>query len=124
MRTMRTIAAVLTLGAGCWSFSTQAQTAQEGRAAFVACTGCHSVDGSAKPTGPTLKGIVGRKAAADAGFKRYSPALRASRITWTAQELDAYLKAPTARVKGTTMMTGVPDDKRRKAIIAYLRTLK
>jgi cytochrome c len=124
MTTMRTIAVLLTTSALCWTVSAQAQTAQEGRAAFVACTGCHSVDGSAKPTGPTLKGIVGRKVAADAGFKRYSPALRASKITWTAQELDAYLKAPTVRVKGTTMMAGVPDEKRRKAIIAYLRTLK
>ena len=123
MKTMRAITAALTLGA-CWTFPAQAQTAQEGRAAFVACSGCHSVDGSAKPTGPTLRGIVGRKAAADPGFKRYSPALRASRITWTAQELDAYLKAPAARVKGTTKIIGIPDEKRRKAIVAYLRTLK
>jgi cytochrome c len=103
--------------------STQAQTAQEGRAAFVVCAGCHSVDGSVK-AGPTMKGIVGRKAAADVGFKSYSSALRNSKIVWTAAELDAYLKAPTTRVKGTTMMVGVPDAKRRKAIIAYMRTLK
>jgi cytochrome c len=103
--------------------SVQAQTAQEGRAAYVVCAGCHSVDGSTK-SGPTLKGIVGRKAAADAGFKSYSTALRNSKIVWTAAELDAYMKAPTVRVKGTTMMVGLPDEKRRKAIIAYLRTLK
>jgi cytochrome c len=101
-----------------------AQTAQEGKAAFAACVACHSVDGSVRPAGPTLKGIVGRKAAADTKYKAYSTALRNSKITWTAQELDAYLKAPTAKVKGTTMMVGVPDEKRRKAIIAYLRTLK
>jgi cytochrome c len=103
--------------------SALAQTAQEGRAAFVICAGCHSVDGSTK-SGPTLKGTFGRKAAADAGFKSYSSALRNSKIVWTAAELDAYLKAPTTRVKGTTMMVGVPDAKRRKAIIAYMRTLK
>ncbi len=101
-----------------------AQTAQEGKAAFVACTGCHSVDGSAKPTGPTLKGVVGRKAAGVAAYRNYSAPLRASNITWTAQELDAYLKAPSTRVKGTTMMIATPDAKRRKAIIAYLVTLK
>jgi cytochrome c len=123
MTRMRAIAVWLTTSTLCWSFSAQAQTAQEGRTAFVACSGCHSVDGSAK-SGPTLKGIFGRKAATDAGFRSYSTALRNSRITWTAQELDAYLKAPTVRVKGTTMVAGVPDEKRRKAIVAYLRTLK
>jgi cytochrome c len=103
----------------------QAQTAQEGKAAFAACAGCHSTDGSAKPTGPTLKGVFGAKAAtADKKYARYSTALRNSKITWTAQELDAYLKAPTLRVKGTTMAISVPDEKRRKAIVAYLRTLK
>lgn len=119
-----TIAALLTASALCSTFSAQAQTAQEGKTAFAACVACHSVDGSAKPTGPTLKGVVGRKAAADPAYKSYSQALRNSRITWTAQELDAYLKAPAARVKGTTMMVTTPDEKRRKAIIAYLRTLK
>jgi cytochrome c len=123
MTRIRRLTAFLSTSALCWTLCAQAQTAQEGRAAFAACTGCHSVDGSAKP-GPTLKGIVGRKAAADTGFNNYSTALRNSKITWTAQELNAYLKAPTTRVKGTTMIAGVPDEKRRKAIVAYLRTLK
>lgn len=109
---------------GVFSLSAHAQTAQEGKKAFVACTGCHSVDGSAKPTGPTLKGVVGRKAAGVAAYRNYSTALRSSNITWTAQELDAYLKAPSTRVKGTTMMIATPDAKRRKAIVAYLATLK
>ena len=109
---------------GALSLSAHVQTAQEGKAAFVACTGCHSVDGSAKPTGPTLKGVVGRKAAGVAAYRNYSTALRSSNITWTAQELDAYLKAPSTRVKGTTMMIATPDAKRRKAIVAYLATLK
>jgi cytochrome c len=124
MTTTRTIAVALTVAALCAAFSAQAQTAQEGKTAYVACAACHSVDGSAKATGPTLKGVVGRKAAGVAAYRGYSTALRNSRITWTAQELDAYLKAPTTRVKGTTMMVGVADAKRRKAIIAYLATLK
>jgi cytochrome c len=129
MKMMRTntalIATVVVTAAAVFgaASSAQAQTAQEGRTAFAVCAGCHSVDGSTK-AGPTMKGIVGRKAAADAGFNSYSTALRNSKIVWNAAELDAYLKAPTTRVKGTTMMVGVPDAKRRKAIIAYMRTLK
>ncbi len=129
MKMMRTntilIATVVVTAAAMFgaASSAQAQTAQEGRAAFVICASCHSVDGSTK-AGPTLKGTFGRKAAADSEFNSYSSALRNSKIVWTAAELDAYLKAPTTRVTGTTMMVGVPDAKRRKAIIAYMRTLK
>jgi cytochrome c len=94
------------------------------KGAFVMCAGCHSSDGSAKAMGPTLKGIVGRKAATDAGYKRYSKALLTSGIAWNNAELDAYLKAPNTRVKGTTMMVGVADVKKRAAIVRYLNTLK
>ena len=101
-----------------------ADSAEAGKRAFVVCSACHSVDGSAKSTGPTLKGIVGRKAAADLAYKTYSKALQASAITWSTAELDAYLKAPGQRVKGTTMMVNAGDPKRRLAIIRYLETLK
>lgn len=134
MTSARTLSAMLVAAALCaivfvqpriaQAQTARAPTAQDGKAAFVACAGCHSVDGSAKPAGPTLKGVFGRRAAGVAAYRGYSAALRNSRITWTAQELDAYLKAPTTRVKGTTMMVGVADERRRRAIIEYLRTLK
>ena len=101
-----------------------ADSAEAGRRAFVVCSACHSIDGSAKSTGPTLKGIVDRKAASDLAYKKYSKALQASAIIWSSAELDAYLKAPGQRVKGTTMMVNVADAKRRLAIIRYLETLK
>jgi cytochrome c len=104
--------------------SADAAKVEAGKKAFVTCGACHSIDGSAKPLGPTLKNVVGRKAASDAGYKRYSKALRDSGIAWSEAELDAYLKAPSARVKGTTMMIALPDDARRAAVIAYLKTLK
>ena len=98
-------------------------TAAADKVAFAVCAACHSVDGSAKAMGPTLKGIVGRKAATDVGYKRYSKALLSSGITWNNTELDVYLKAPSSRVKGTTMMVGVADAKKRAAIVRYLNTL-
>lgn len=109
---------------GMWCSPMQAQTVAQGKSAVVACIGCHSLDGSAKPVGPTLKGVFGRKAAADPGYRRYSRALRDSGIVWTAKELDAYLKAPAVRVKGTSKVSAVADETRRRAIIDYLRTLK
>jgi cytochrome c len=95
-----------------------------GKKQFALCGACHSADGSAKPTGPTLKGISTRKAAADTGYKNYSKALKTSAIVWTEKELDAYLAAPSKRVPGTSMMINVTDAAKRKALIDYLKTLK
>jgi cytochrome c len=116
--------AVVILLLGSCLNSASAQTAAEGKTAFTACAACHSIDGTAKPTGPSLKGIAGKKVASQANYKNYSAALKKSNIVWTDKELDAYLKSPTTRVKGTTMMVSVPDQKRRQSIIAYLKSLK
>ena len=103
----------------------QAQDQRDaGKKYFALCSACHSIDGTAKPTGPSLKGVLNRKAATDAAYKGYSVALKQSNIVWTEQELEAYLSAPNKRVPGTTMMLNVPDPARRKALIVYLKTLK
>jgi len=97
-----------------------AATAINGEQAFAMCTACHSRDaGAPQRMGPNLHDLLGRKAGSSPGFD-YSPALRASDITWNAQELDAYLAAPTKRVPGTRMAIAVPDPARRQALIEYL----
>lgn len=101
-----------------------ANSAAQDKAAYATCAACHSIDGTAKPMGPTLQGIVGRKAASVSAYKGYTKAMRTSGITWTIAELDAFLKAPTKRVKGTMMTMSMPDDKKRAAVIRYLQTLK
>lgn len=97
-----------------------AATAINGEQAFAMCTACHSRDaGAPQRMGPNLHDLLGRKAGSSPGFD-YSPALRASDITWNAQELDAYLAAPTKRVPGTRMAIAVTDPARRQALIEYL----
>ena len=88
------------------------------------CGLCHSVapDGAAKP-GPSLKGVVNRKAGQAAGFN-YSPALKTAKITWTPPKLERYLAAPSKAVPGTFMMAAVASPAERADIIAYLRTAK
>ena len=95
----------------------------EGKAAFAICAACHKVEkGVASPIGPNLHGVVGRKAASLEDFPRYSDALKASGITWSEAELDAFLANPTQKVSGTTMTAGgTADAEKRKAIIAYLK---
>ncbi|WP_334161149.1 c-type cytochrome [Phenylobacterium sp.] len=83
------------------------------------CKMCHG----GTPMGPSLTGVAGGKIAAKEGFV-YSEALKAKGGTWTDQNLDDFLKAPTQFAPGTKMMIAVPADDSRQAIIAYLKTLK
>jgi cytochrome c len=84
------------------------------------CDVCHSPEAG---QGPNLTGVIGRKAGSLAGFS-YSPALKASGLTWTAANLDAFLADPSKRVAGTSMANPMVDTAERADIIAYLATLK
>ena len=100
-----------------------AQDATAGKAVFAQCTACHSVDGS-NGAGPSLQGIVGRKAGSFAGF-HYSRAMKGAGYAWDAAHLDAYLANPQAALPGNVMpFSGVPDAKQRADLVAYLATLK
>jgi len=100
-----------------------AQDAIAGKAAFAACSACHSVDGS-NGAGPSLQGVVGRKAGGFAGF-RYSRAMKAAGTAWEAVSLDAYIADPQKAIPGNVMpFSGLPDAKVRADIVAYLGTLK
>jgi len=87
------------------------------------CGTCHNVTGAKSLQGPNLSGVVGRRAAARSDYN-YSKALLGSGLTWTAENLDAYLTAPTAVVRGTRMMAKVPQAADRADIIAYLASTR
>lgn len=91
-------------------------------AAFAQCASCHKVEaGAANGLGPNLHGVVGQKAALVAGFN-YSPAMKASGLTWDEATLDKYLTNPRALVVGTKMsFAGQPDAAKRAEIIAWLK---
>jgi cytochrome c len=96
----------------------QAADAARGKELYESrCAGCHSLDQDR--IGPRHRGLVGRKAGSVAGFG-YSPALRASRIVWSAQTLDRWLADPERLIPGQRMNYSVPDAADRAALIAYL----
>jgi len=71
--------------------------------------------------GPTLYGVFERKAGELSDF-RYSPALRRSGITWTAQALDNFIADPQKLVPANRMpYGGMPDADDRADLIAYLQ---
>lgn len=104
------------------SVSAYAADANHGKELFLACAACHTEKADA--LGPSLKGIVGRKAAALDTF-RYSPAMTRSNITWTEAKLREYLMDPQGTVKGNRMpFSGMTNRSDVDDIIAHLATLK
>jgi cytochrome c2 len=86
----------------------------------IQCKMCHG----GSMMGPSLAGVAGGPIAAKPDFA-YTPALKAKADqTWTDANLDAFLKSPAAFAPGAKMFTTVPADDARKALIAYLKTLK
>ncbi|MBO9576844.1 MAG: cytochrome c family protein [Sphingobium sp.] len=91
-----------------------------GAVVFNQCKACHSLDAGKNGVGPTLKGIVGTKAAEVPGYS-FSPAMKKSGLTWTPQALSEYLTAPMKKVPGTKMpFGGLANPKDRDDVIAYL----
>lgn len=95
-----------------------------GERVFQRCVACHCVvAGEDKLPGPSLRGVIGRRAGVLPGF-RFSPALidaGARGLVWTRETLDIYLADPERFVPGTEM--GPPglrlaDD--RRDVIDYL----
>ena len=88
------------------------------------CAECHSVREGKNKKGPSMFGVVGRKAAAVPDAV-YSDALKGSGLTWTPDKLDAYLAAPKKFVPGGKMKyDGLADAAARADIIAYLMSAR
>jgi len=102
----------------------RAQNAENGQKAFKQqCGLCHDVAAGKNRVGPSLSGVVGRKAGGVDGF-HYSDGNKNSGLTWDQATLDKYLADPRGTVPGTTMTyAGVKNEEQRKDIIAYLATL-
>jgi cytochrome c len=95
----------------------------EGESLFrTRCASCHSAEAGQNRVGPHLAGIIGRKAGSVEGA-RYSPSLQSSDITWTDQNLDAFLANPRQTAPGTTMLVNLPSESDRGAVIEYLKSL-
>jgi len=92
---------------------------------FAVCGACHESKANAGPSlGPNLFNVGGRKAGAVADYD-YSPAMKASGITWTADTLQAFILDPAKTVPDNKMdFPGANDAASAKAIADYLMSLK
>jgi cytochrome c len=87
------------------------------------CAGCHSLEPASTAAGPSLKAVIWRKVAALPDFS-YSEGLKGLGGLWSPARLDEYLKNTQALAPGTDMFFTIADPDDRKAIIAYLKTIK
>ena len=89
-----------------------------GRLVFRKCQACHSMEPGKMILGPSLAGIIGRKAGSEPSYN-YSPAMKQANIVWDAKALDAYLVDPQKVVPGNKMpFPGLKTDHDRADIIA------
>ena len=95
--------------------------ARRGEKMFEECVACHATErGAQHGVGPTLFGVIGRKAGGLSDF-RYSPAMKRSGVTWTEGELDAYIADPQKKIPANRMpYSGMPEARDRADLIAYL----
>jgi cytochrome c len=98
--------------------------AARGARTFQRCYACHSMSGDDRLSGPTLRGVFGRRAGTLRGFE-YSPVLREAGqrgLIWSAETLDRFLEDPEEMVPGVRMGgLRVRDPDERRAFIRWLQ---
>lgn len=105
-------------------FAAAAGDPLQGAKLFRNCVACHSIDPGKNMTGPSLAGVVGRKAGGLGNFHRYSDALKRSDVVWNEQTLDAWIANPAALIPGNEMrFNGIGDTQARSNLIAYLKAV-
>jgi cytochrome c len=98
-----------------------AADAGRGEQLFVECASCHTLEKGVHNVGPSLSGLFQRKAGSFDDY-RYSPAMKRSNITWTAEELDKFIADPQMIVPANRMpYAGMTNATDRADLIAYLQ---
>jgi len=99
----------------------------DGKKAFeTQCSFCHSIESGKHGTGPSLFGVVGRKAGSAPGYD-YSDAMRQAQVIWSRETIEKHLADTKGFIPGNRMgqlFGGVPDPELRSDIAAYLETVK
>ncbi|MBL8659263.1 MAG: c-type cytochrome [Rhodospirillales bacterium] len=121
------LAAAVVMSAATARAQMPAGDAARGEQVFKKCSACHSAEPGKHKVGPSLYGVVGRKAGST-DFSRYV-GLKGADFVWTEENIFEYLPDPTAFIKSKTsnprsgMAYKLPDAQDRADVIAYLKTL-
>jgi cytochrome c len=93
---------------------------QRGAQVFAQCKVCHSLEAGKNMLGPSLHGLIGRKAGSVPGYA-YSPAMKNANVTWNEDTLSKYLSDPKAFIPGDKMpFAGIKDPSKLGDLLVYL----
>jgi cytochrome c len=94
-----------------------------GQEIFKKGSACHSADGSKNTFGPSLVGVIDRKAGTLPRFA-YSDALKKSGLTWTEANIRRWVAGNDILVPGTRMRhVQITDKAEQDYLLAYLKSL-
>lgn len=116
---LTTLAAFATGLTACGESIDEAAAAR-GKVAAETCLTCHSFDTQHK-IGPHLRKVIGRTAGTAPGYE-YSEAIRSSKIVWTEETLEQYLKSPVDMVPGTKMALAPLTDQQTNDIVEFIKS--
>ena len=95
--------------------------AAKGEKVFAKCKTCHEIATDKNKVGPTLQGVIGRKAGTVAGFK-YSEAMVNSGVTWDAATIAEYVAKPKEFIAGNKMaFAGLKKEDEIENLVAYIQ---
>ena len=120
---MRTLALAAAAAAMTVAFGHAAHAdgdAAKGEKVFAKCKTCHEIATDKNKVGPSLHGVIGRKAGTVAGFK-YSEAMAGSDVTWDATTIAEYVAKPKEFIPGNKMaFAGLKKQDEIADLVAYI----
>ncbi len=87
-----------------------------------ACRTCHTTREGDNRLGPTLQGVIGRKAGSLSGYNNFSESMKKADLVWDKSTLDRFIANPDQVVPGNNMKPygGLASAEERGKIIAFL----
>ncbi len=134
---MRNLVPSLALGglilfAGAQEMPAQADMSEAGKKALSTagqvmfdrrCRSCHADDPGKRSYGPSLIGVIGRKAGSLTGYE-YSDALKNSGLVWNEALLRAWITDNDGLMPGTRMRhVSITDNSEQDFLLAFLKEL-
>lgn len=99
--------------------------AEAGKKVFIKCQACHAVEEGVSKIGPSLHGVIGRKAGTLADYPGYSEQMKTSGVVWNKDTIAEFVKNPRTFVQNTRMLfVGLRNDQEIANLIAYLETIR
>ena len=94
--------------------------AAKGEKVYAKCKTCHEIATDKNKVGPTLQGVIGRKAGTVQGFK-YSEAMVNSGVTWDVATIAEYVAKPKEFIAGNKMaFSGLKKEDEIEDLVAYI----